>query len=368
MFREPITFSFKNQDYIGLLIVFIFLAIAFIVVNSATEGTKLEHYGLKEIIYISISIVALCIALYLPYTVWIEYGYILYGFVIIILVFLPFFGKTVAGSKSWINLGLFSFQPSELAKPFTILALCSYIRDEETNRFTLRDFSILLGIIFIPFSLTLLQPDFGTAVTFLALIPAIFVFSDLKLKEILKLGAIGASIFLILFGLAWVSFFKPYQKERILTFLDPSRDPQKAGYQINQAKIAVGSGKIYGKGLHSGTQNRLNFLPAPHTDFIFAVIGEELGFAGSSFVIILFFILLNKLLIIAENAKTREGSFLCIAAFFLLFFHICVNIGMVLGLFPIMGIPLPFLSYGGSFLVTTTFLVGLTLNVGTYQY
>ncbi len=368
LFKEPLTFSFRNQDYGGLVLVLILLAIGGIAVNSATAGTRLENYSLREWIYISVAILALCAALYIPYTVWIEYGYILYALIIITLILLPIFGKSVSGSKSWLGFGMFSFQPSELAKPFTILALCSYIRDEDTNRFTLRDFAILFAIIFVPFILTLLQPDFGTAVTFLALAPAVLVFSDLKLKEILKIFAVGFAVFAILFGLAWVSFFKPYQKERVLTFLNPSRDPQKAGYQVNQAKIAVGSGKFYGKGLHSGTQNRLNFLPAPHTDFIFAVIGEELGFAGTSFVILLFLLLLNKFLIISENAKTREGSFLCIAVFFIFLLHIIVNIGMVLGLFPIMGIPLPFLSFGGSFLVATALLSGLALNVGSYQY
>lgn len=368
MFKEPPKFSFKNQDYGGLFLVLVLLALGGIAVNSATEGTKLESYGLREWIYISIAVGALCLALYIPYTIWIEYGYILYGITIITLILLPVLGKSVSGSKSWLGLGIFTFQPSEIAKPFTILALCSFIRDEDTNRFTLRDFSILFGIIFLPFILTLLQPDFGTAVTFLSLVPAVLVFSDLKLKEIFKISAIGLAVFAILFGLAWVSFFKPYQKERVLTFLNPSRDPQKAGYQVNQAKIAVGSGKFYGKGLHSGTQNRLNFLPAPHTDFIFAVIGEELGFVGTSFVIILFFLLLNKFLIFYENAKTKEGSFLCIAVFFIFLLHITVNIGMVLGLFPIMGIPLPFLSFGGSFLVTAALLSGLALNVGSYQY
>ncbi len=368
MFKEPLTFSFKNQDYGGIFLILALLALGGIAVNSATEGTKLESYSSREWIYISISIVALCLALYIPYTIWIEYGYILYGFVMVMLFLLPLFGKNVAGSRSWLNLGLFSFQPSEIAKPFTILALCSFIRDEDTNRFTLRDFSILFMLIAIPFTMTILQPDFGTAVTFLSLVPAVIIFSDLKLKEILKIAAVGFSIAAILFGFAWFSFFKPYQKERVLTFLNPSRDPQKAGYQVNQAKIAVGSGKFFGKGLHSGTQNRLKFLPAPHTDFIFAVIGEELGFVGTSFVVILFTILLSKFLTIGENSKTKEGSFLCIAAFCLFLLHISVNIGMVLGLFPIMGIPLPFLSYGGSFLVTSSFLSGLVLNVASEQY
>ncbi|MCX7829620.1 MAG: rod shape-determining protein RodA [Acidobacteria bacterium] len=368
MFREPITFSFKNQDLMGIVLVLILIAIGGIAVNSATEGTKLESYAFREWIYIGVSLVAFAAALYIPYTVWIEYGYILYGIIIFTLIFMPLIGKSVSGSKSWLGFGIFNFQPSEIAKVFTILALCSFIRDEDTNRFTLREFSILIALIFIPFILTLLQPDFGTAVTFLSLVPAVLIFSDLKLKEILKIGAIGFAVFAILFGLAWVSFFKPYQKERVLTFLNPSRDPQKSGYQVNQAKIAVGSGKLYGKGLHSGTQNRLNFLPAPHTDFIFAVIGEELGFVGSSFVILLFLFLLHKFLVIAENAKTKEGSFLCLAVFSLLFLHFFVNIGMVLGLFPIMGIPLPFLSFGGSFLVTSALLSGLALNVGSYQY
>jgi rod shape determining protein RodA len=184
----------------------------------------------------------------------------------------------------------------------------------------------------------------------------------------LKWGAITAAVLALLFGLAWISFFKPYQKERVMTFFNPSRNPQGTGYQVNQAKIAVGSGKLTGKGLHAGTQNRLNFLPAPHTDFIFAVAAEEMGFMGSSAILLLFMLLLFKILNTVDTSPTREGSFLALSCFFLFLMHIIVNIGMVIGLFPTMGIPLPFLSYGGSFLISVTLLSGLVLNVRAKRY
>ncbi len=368
MFREPITFSVKDQDFKGIFLVLVFLVLGGILVDSATYGTRLAPYAAKEWIYIGISSVVLALALYIPYTVWVEYGYILYALSIIILAVLPLIGKTVAGSKSWLSFGPLGFQPSEIAKVFTVLALASYIRDEETHEFTFKDFSVLFGIAFIPFFLTIIQPDFGTALTFLPIMLAVVFFSQLRLKELVKWGSMAALVMAVLFGLAWVSFFKPYQKERVMTFFNPSRDPQGAGYQVNQAKIAVGSGKLTGKGLHAGTQNRLNFLPAPHTDFIFAVAAEELGFIGSSVILVLFLFLLLKFLDTVENAPSREGAFVALSAFFIFLLHIIVNIGMVLGLFPTMGIPLPFLSFGGSFLASVTLLSGLVLNIRAKRY
>lgn len=363
MLKEPITFSFKEQDHFGIFLVLTFLLIGGLFVYSATEGTRLDGYAKREFIYILLAIVVFFIALYIPYDIWIDYGYFLYIFIVIILMTLPLFGKSVYGSRSWLSFGAMGFQPSEIAKALTILSLSAYIKDEGTTKFGLREFTILFMIVLIPFILTLIQPDFGTAVTFLSLIPPILFFSNLKLKDILKILGIFSLISIIALGIGWITFLKPYQKERVLTFLNPSRDPKKAGYQVNQSKIAIGSGKFYGKGLHSGTQNRLEFLPAPHTDFIFSVIGEELGFVGSASLIILFYIFLTKLLKISEEAKKREASFLSLATFFLFLFHIGVNIGMCLGIAPTMGIPLPFISYGGSFLITTVFLSGLCLNV-----
>jgi rod shape determining protein RodA len=363
LFKDPISFSFKEQDIKGIFLVLLLLLLGGVLVDSATFGTRLAPYASKEFIYIGVSLAVLCAALYIPYTVWIEYGYVLYALAIISLAILPLIGKSVAGSKSWFSVGPLGFQPSEIAKVFTVLALASYIRDEDTHEFTLRDFSILSGIILLPFFLTMMQPDFGTAVTFLPLFLAVLFFSQLKLKELLKWGGIMAAVMALLFGFAWLTFFKDYQKERVLTFINPARSPQGAGYQVNQAKIAVGSGKFTGKGLHAGTQNRLNFLPAPHTDFIFAVAAEELGFVGSSAILLLFLLLLLRFLHTVETAKTREGSFVAMAAFFIFLMHIIINIGMVMGLFPTMGIPLPFLSYGGSFLISVTLLSGLVINV-----
>jgi len=368
LFREPITFSIKEQDFKGVILVLFFLVAGGILVDSATFGTKLAPYAAKEWVYVAVSAAVLFLALYIPYTVWVEYGYILYALSVIILAVLPLIGKTVAGSKSWLSFGPLGFQPSEIAKVFTILALASYIRDEETHEFTLKDFSVLFGITLVPFILTILQPDFGTALTFLPILVAVVFFSQLRLKELVKWGAIVVAAFILLFGLAWVSFFKPYQKERVMNFFNPSRDPQGTGYQVNQAKIAVGSGKLAGKGLHAGTQNRLNFLPAPHTDFIFAVAAEELGLIGSSVILVLFLLLLLRFLDTVENAPSREGAFVALAAFFVFLLHLMVNIGMVLGLFPTMGIPLPFLSYGGSFLMSVTLLSGLVLNIRSKRY
>lgn len=220
--------------------------------------------------------------------------------------------------------------------------------------------SMLVGL---PAALTFLQPDFGTATTFLPIAIAGFYLSDLPLSRLLKWSAIAFIVVVVLFIIGWFTFFKVYQKERLITFVNPSSDARGAGYQVKQAEIAVGSGKLTGKGLYSGSQNRLNFLPAPHTDFIFGVLAEETGFVGSIAVLGAFLFLLSRFLAASRVARDLEGRFIAIALFSLVLYHVIVNIGMVIGLLPTTGIPLPFLSYGGSFLVSMCLLAGLAGNV-----
>ena len=355
-------------DHLTTLLFLVLLAGGAVMVRSATFGTKFAPLAERQTTWCFVAVAAYVLATLVPYEVWIEYSYILYGLCIVVLLGVMIFGHSVAGSRSWLVLGPVGFQPSELAKVAAALAGASYIKDLSHKVIGIKEFSILTGIIALPMLLTLFQPDFGTATTFLPMILAAFYLSRMGLSQILKWAALAAALGGVVFVLGWFTFFKPYQKERVLTFLNPASDTRGAGYQVHQARIAVGSGELTGKGLYSGTQNRLNFLPAPHTDFIFGVICEETGFLGAVALLAVFFALLGRFLSTLLVARDMEGRFLVLCAFSVILYHLFINVGMVIGLVPTTGIPLPFLSYGGSSLVGLSLFVGLAANVRAHRF
>lgn len=365
--REALARSFLG-DRVTTTVFLLLLAFGTLMVRSATFGTRYAAMGDRQVLYAGIALVVFALAALIPYSIWFEYGYLLYAGSVLALLVVLVAGRTIAGSRSWLYLGPIGFQPSELAKAAAALACATVIRDLPDKGLEGRQVALLWGIVGLPMVLTLIQPDFGTATTFLPMAAAVIYFARFPLARILKWGGLAFLGILLLFALGWFTFLKPYQKDRILTFLDPAHDPRGAGYQVAQARIAVGSGELWGKGLYSGTQNRMNFLPAPHTDFIFGVVGEETGFLGSMAVLGAFFLLLGRFLSTLRVARDAEGRFLVLAVFALLLYHLLVNVGMVLGLLPTTGIPLPFLSYGGTFLVSTSFLVGLAGNVRSRRY
>ncbi len=356
------------MDWPGLFLAAALVAFGVVIVRAATAGTRMAALGDRQLVYGVSALSLLLLALFISYEVWIEYCTVFYGLCVLLLIIMPIVGHSVAGSKSWLSLGGYSLQPSEVAKVLAALACAGYIKDTESRTMEKRDFAILFGIIGLPMILTALQPDFGTATTFLPMFAAVFFVSGLELSKLMKWAALGLASVAILFAVGWFTFFRPYQKERVLTFLDPSLDPKGAGYQVMQAKIAVGSGQITGKGLYSGTQNRLNFLPAPYTDFVFGVVCEETGFLGAGLLLALYMALLLRIVSAIELAKDPEGRFLATAAFFTLLYHILINTGMVVGLLPTTGIPLPFMSYGGSALFSMTMMVAMALNVRMRRY
>lgn len=359
--------SWADRDVPTLATVAALMAIGALFVSSATFSSA-NPLGARQLVWDLVAFAALLAGLLIPYSVWIDYGYILYGLLVAIMAYLPIFGTRTAGAKSWLKFGFFSFQPSELAKVATILACAAYIKSRTDNRIGPRELGVLGAIVALPAGLTLLQPDFGTATTFLPIAAACFFLSSFPLGKILKWSLFGAAGLAVVLFVAWLTVFKPYQKERVRSFLDPSHDPHGAGYQVSQAKIAVGSGQIWGKGLRSGTQNRLSFLPKPHTDFIFGVIAEETGFLGSAIVLGLFYILLGRFLETARMARDAEGRFIAVGAFALILDHLLINVGMVVGLIPTTGIPLPYLSYGGSSLLSMGLLAGLVANVRVRRF
>lgn len=353
----------NSGDRLLLLLFVLLVGWGLLMIRSATLGTRFSPMAGKQALWAFLGVGIFLLGLIIPYETWLEYAYLIYGATIISLVAVLLIGHRVAGARSWITLGPVGFQPSEFAKVAAILACAAYLKGASGKRAGVREAFIMALMVCLPAALTFLQPDFGTTVTFLPILIVPFFLSDVKLSTLLKWALAGLCLMLVVFAIGWFSFFKPYQKDRIITFVNPTFDPRGAGYQLRQSTIAVGSGEITGKGLYSGTQNRLSFLPAPHTDFIFGVIAEETGFVGSLSLLTVFLLLLSRFLKAARLSRDAEGRFIAVAALSLILCHVVVNVGMVLGLLPTTGIPLPFISYGGSFLIAMSFLTGLVGNV-----
>jgi len=289
---------------------------------------------------------------------------ILYGIGMALLTYLLIWGKLRAHTKSWIQLpGGFQFQPSEFMKIFTALMLAKFFDSNERAYLNIRSFATAMAIIGAPVLLILFQPDFGTAATFAPLVGVAMFFGGIRWRY----WVIALLIVAIALPIGW-QMLKGYQKERILIFLNPERDPLGSGYQVTQAKIAIGSGGIHGKGFRNGTQAKLEFLPARHTDFIFAVLGEEWGFIGVTIVLGLYLFLILQALTFAKNARDRGGTFLaiCLISFFI--FHVLINVSMQIGVLPTTGIPLPLISYGGSSTMMFFMAIGLMLNVDMRRF
>ncbi|MDC3061067.1 rod shape-determining protein RodA [Candidatus Pelagibacter sp.] len=285
-------------------------------------------------------------------------GIFFYFLVLLLLIAATFFGTTVQGSQRWINLYFINLQPSELMKIAIIVFLARYyhrVQPDAVN--TLKKFVIPFIILTIPILLVLSQPDLGTSVLIALSGIAVIWLAGINIKYIVYsfLGLIISFPFVI-------SMLKPYQKLRILTFVNPDRDPLGAGYQIIQSKIAVGSGGLTGKGFLKGTQGYLDFLPEKHTDFIFTLFSEEFGFIGSLLLLILYAFIITRILVIGSNSRNYFGKFFCYGFAISIFFYISVNMLMVLGMLPIVGSPLPIMSYGGSSMLSMMIALGIVMS------
>jgi rod shape determining protein RodA len=283
-------------------------------------------------------------------------------FSLFLLLLVPLLGKTVYGAKRWIDLGIFNLQPSEVAKIATLLLGASLL-SRYSDSLKWRELFFILVIIALPCALIFLQPDLGTTLILIFLLAGIILFHGVR-KYVFKTCCV---ILPLLLPLGWFAL-KDYQKERIITFFDPSRDLQGAGYHITQSQIAIGSGQVWGKGFQGGTQSLLRFLPEKHTDFAVAVFSEEWGFLGCVILLALLCIFLLCIVNTARSAKDHFGSILCAGVFFYFFWQILINIGMVVGLMPVVGVPLPFLSYGGTATIVNFIMLGLVLNVSMRRF
>ncbi len=352
----------QNFNWSLLSLVLFMIAIGVINLFSATylaEGGKGSPIYLKQIYWAGFGFIFLMIILFFDYHLLLSVAYPLYGISILLLIGVMLFGRTISGSQRWLTLAFFSFQPSELVKISLILALAKYFFNNElSRRYGFRDLYLPLGMALLPALLIIKQPDLGTALLLLLVSLSIFIFLGIAWKTLfVSLGGLILSLPLLWF------FLKDYQKKRILIFFQPESDPLGAGYHILQSKIAVGSGGFWGKGFLKGTQGQLRFLPEQHTDFAFSVLAEEWGFIGSLVVVTLFLLLILWALNIARQSKDRFGMVIALGICAVFFWQSLINIGMVVGLVPVVGVPLPFISYGGSSIIATLIGIGLLLNI-----
>jgi len=352
----------KALDYILLISVFLLSTISLFVMYS-TDGGEILYHTKSHFSKIIIFFPLMIFIAFFNIKWWHNFSYLFYIVVIFLLIYVSFFGIKSSGSRRWMDLYLFNLQPSELMKIAIILCLAKYyhrVKIENVNSFT--SIITVLTIIFIPIFMVLTQPDLGTSILIASSALIILWLGGVKIKYFIY------SFIAFLISLPFIiSFLKPYQKLRILTFLDPDRDPLGAGYQIIQSKIAIGSGGLEGKGFLKGTQSYLDFLPEKHTDFIFTLFSEEFGFIGSVALLILYSIIIIRILRIGAISRSNFSRLFCFGFAFAIFIYIVVNLSMVLGLLPIVGSPLPIMSYGGSSMLATMIGFGIVLSAKVHS-
>lgn len=311
----------------------------------------------KQIIWIIVSWALLILFGSINYRIYFDIGYVIYAVNLILLLAVNFFGKVVMGAQRWLSIFGITFQPSEISKIAIIIILARFFSQNQ-RRGTFKDFLLPVSLVAFNVLVIFRQPDLGTALIIVFLFFGLGFFSRIKKRYL---------IFLLLIGLILTPFalghLKDYQRQRLIVFINPNVDPLGSGYTIIQSKIAIGSGGLTGQGFLSGTQNQFNFLPERHTDFIFTVIAEEWGFLGALFLLMLYWLILKKILQKAKELRDSFAYYLCLGISLLFFLHIFINIGMTLGILPVVGLPLIFLSYGGTSLLINSILLGIFFNI-----
>ncbi len=353
--------SFRDFDWALLSLVLLLCAMSVLEVHSATVHTKFASFGTKQILFIGAGIVGMFVLAKIDYHRLIDFSPWFYGIFVVSLVAVKVIGHKALGARRWIAVGPIQFQPSEWVKLVLILAVARYIANIGGRNLTWTEIFKAFGMVGVPMILVLVQPDLGTTLTYAPILVAGLFLGGINLRQSLILITVGA----VLVGGVWTSgkILKPYQKARLTSFINPGNDPRGSGYQVLQSEIAVGSGGIWGKGLEKGTQTQGYFLPIPYTDFIFAAFSEEHGFVGAFFILLLYFLILMRLIQNAQTAADLPGSLIIMGIVAVLTFQIAVNVGMVIGLMPVTGIPLPLMSYGGSSVLFTFLALGVAMNV-----
>ncbi|QHS52107.1 rod shape-determining protein RodA [Edaphobacter sp. 12200R-103] len=354
--------SYRDFDWVLLGFVVVLSVISVLEIKSATVHTKFHGFDHKQIGFLAIGLVLMFLISMIDYHRLLDIAPWAYGISILSLLAVKVAGQKVLGARRWINLGGgIHFQPSEWVKLVLIIVAARYFWNLAGKELSWRDIGKAVALICVPMGLVLTQPDLGTSLTYFPILVSGLFLGGIRPKQI---GVIALMV-VLLGGIAWKSGkrLKPYQQARINAFLDPDSDPRGSGYQIRQSLIAVGSGGIWGKGANKGTQTQGDFLPIPYTDFIFAAFCEEHGFVGAMGVLLLYFLILMRLIQNAQTAADLPGTYIIMGTVAVILFQIFVNIGMVVGLMPVTGIPLPLMSYGGSSILFTFLALGIVMNV-----
>jgi rod shape determining protein RodA len=351
---------FKNYGWALFILTLTFSIIGLVNLYSASFQT--EYYVFKkQLVWVNLGLIGMILVSFLDFKTIKRYTTHIYAITIIFLIITLLFGKEVAGSKSWISLGhLINIQPSEFAKLTIIIALAKfYDNDFEPGPYGIRDLVKPILILAIPVVLVMVQPDLGTAFVIILISGSIIFFMGIRIKSLLFL-------FIVIIGLSlssWNFLFKDYQKERIVTFIDSSQDPLGSGYNAIQSQIAVGSGKFIGKGFKTGSQTQLRFIPAQKTDFVFSVLAEEWGFIGAIITLVIYFLIILWILDTASRSKDKFTMLICFGIAAMYVWHTVINVGMVIGILPVTGVPMLLLSYGGSSTIASLLAIGIVLGI-----
>lgn len=357
--------SLRYFDWILFFSVMLLISFSLSALYGIASGSEEANFTnfTKHLIFSLIGISLVFIMSFMDLSILSSFAYLLYVAVLFLLISVLFFGVQLRGTSGWLQIIGLNFQPVEVAKVALIILLAKLFSDvppADRNALFLIKTGFFVAVYFI---LVMLQPDFGSGFILLLIWLGLLGMSGVKLRYLFSL----IFLFFLLFFIAWFGYFQEYQKERILTFFHPTADPLGSGYHVRQSIIAIGSGEIFGRGLASGSQSQLKFVPASQTDFIYAVIGEEYGLLGSSIVLILFAIFLYRIFRLTKVSQNDFAFYLVLGIFILFFSQIVINIGMNLGMMPVTGIGLPFLSYGGSFLLMSFICIGIAQNIAMQQ-
>jgi len=352
--------SFRDFDWLLLGFVLLICGLGVMEIHSATEHTKFAGAHIKQVYWVLGGVGMMFLMSLVSYQALLDRIHWFYIAGVASLMAVLLFGTRALGAKRWIKIGGTHFQPSEWVKLILILAVAKYFAEMRQRELSWPDFIKAGAIVGVPMLMVLAQPDLGTALTFVPIAVMGVFLGGLQWRQGLAVALLGVVGIGAVFMVPRVHVLKSYQKQRLTSFIDPELDPQGSGYQVEQSKIAVGSGGIWGG---KGSQTHGNFLPVPQTDFIFAAFAEEHGFVGALGVLLLYFIVLMRLTQNAQTAPDRAGTFVVMGVVAVLSFHILVNVGMVVGFMPVTGIPLPLMSYGGSSVLFMFLALGMVMNV-----
>ena len=353
--------SFRDFDWGLLGMVLVLCVVSVFEIHSATWHTRFSSFESKQVLWIAAGLLGMFILSKIDYhrlLDWAPWAYIIFVFS---LVAVRVVGHKALGARRWIALGPLQFQPSEWVKLVLVLAVARYFANLGGRNLTWREIFKAFGMVGFPMLLVLIQPDLGTTLTYAPILVAGLFLGGISFRQAAILILCGSALAIGVWSSGRI--LKPYQKARLTSFINPDNDPRGSGYQVKQSLIAVGSGGIWGKGAEKGSQTQGYFLPIPYTDFIFAAFSEEHGFVGAIFVLLLYFLILMRLIQNAQTAADLPGSLIIMGVVAVLTFQIAVNVGMVIGLMPVIGIPLPLMSYGGSSVLFTFLALGVAMNV-----